>query len=145
MHKNSVENMYNTVSFISIFTNSSRKWDYSFEGFVKNYTFLVHNEIQVMHWKNQQCSLYPVTVAIYWRQSSPSKSNSLCFISCDLMQGVDFVHMVIKATVAFVKNFILSGLPKVHYFFDSCLGQYKNCKNFLKFCYHDYDFDVSRT
>ena len=40
--------------------------------------------------------------------------------------------MVIKETVAFVKNFILSNLPKVHYFSDSCSGQYNQIvKTFL--------------
>ena len=51
--------------------------------------------------------------------------------------------MVNKETVGFAKNFILRNLPKVHYFSDGCLGQYKNCKKILKFCYHEYDFDVS--
>ena len=59
------------------------------------------------------------------------------------MHDIYFAYMVNKETVGFAKNFILRNLPKVHYFSDGCLGQYKNCKKILKFCYHEYDFDVS--
>ena len=58
------------------------------------------------------------------------------------MHDADFVYMVIEEVVAFSRNFILSNLSKVHYFFDGCSGQYKNCKNYLNLCYHEHDFDV---
>ena len=30
----------------------------------------------------------------------------------------------------------------MHYFFDGCAGEYKNCKNFLNLCLHNSDFGV---
>ena len=59
------------------------------------------------------------------------------------MHNVDFVNMALKETVASVKNFNLSNLSREHYFSDSCSGQHKNYKNFLNFCCHEHDFDVS--
>ena len=85
--------------------------------FVENYTFLMQDEIQGMHSNNQQCSLHPIV--IYCRKLSQTKSHFLCFISDDLMYDVDFVCIVIKETVVFIKNFILSNL---YYFFDGFSG-----------------------
>ena len=97
---------------------------------MENYTFLVQDEIQGMCWNKQQCCLR--LVFIYHRKSNQTKSHFLCFISDYLMHDVDFVYIVIKETVAFVKNFILGNLFKVHYFFHGCSGQYKNLvKTFL--------------
>ena len=103
---------------------------------VENYTFLVQDEIQGMYWNKQQCSLR--LVFIYHRKSNQTKSHFLCFISDYLMHDVDFVYIVIKETVAFVKNFILGNLFKVHYFFHGCSGQMQESgKNFLNLCYHE--------
>ena len=87
--------------------------------FVENYTFLVQDETQGMHWKIQQRSLHPV--AIYYCEPSQTKSYSLRFISDDLMHD-DFVYIVITETVAFNNNFILSNLSKVNYFSNGCSG-----------------------
>ena len=87
--------------------SSSSKWQYNFGDFVRNYTFIVQDEMPV--------------VIHYWGSSS-TKSYSLCFISYDLTHDLSFVYMVIKETVAFIRNFILSNLSKVHYFYNSCSG-----------------------
>ena len=103
---------------------------------VENYTFLVQDEIQGMYWNKQQCFLR--LVFIYHCKSDQTKSHFLCFISDYLMHDVDFVYIVIKETVAFVKNFILGNLFKVHYFFHGCSGQIQESgKKFLNLCYHE--------
>ena len=81
---------------------------------VELYIFLKQDGIQGMHWNNQKCSRNPV--GVYYHNSGQTNSCSLYFISDNLMHNVDFVYMIIKETVAFVKNFILSYLSMVPFF-----------------------------
>ena len=78
------------------------------------YTILIQDGIQGMHWNNQKCSLNPV--GVYYHNSDQTKSCSLYSVSDNLMHNLDFVCMIIKETVAFVKNFILSYLSMVPLF-----------------------------
>lgn len=61
--------------------------------FAENYSFVVQDEVQGMHWNNAQCSLHPIV--IYYKNDGETKSHSLCFVSNDLKHDVDFVHVVI--------------------------------------------------
>ena len=70
------------------------------------------------------------------------KSHSLCFISNDLKHDVDFVHVVIRETVEFIKSFLFDDVVHIHYFSDGCAAQYKNLKNFINLCHHKIDFNV---
>ena len=70
------------------------------------------------------------------------KSHSLCFISNDLKHDVDFVHVVIRETVEFIKSFLFDDVVHIHYFSDGCAAQYKNLKNFKNLCHHKIDFNV---
>ena len=112
--------------------------------FAENYSFVVQDEIQGMHWNNSQCSLHPIVI-YFKNDENELKSHSICFISDDLNHDVDFVHVVVRETVHFVKSFLVDELVHVHYFSDGCAAQYKNCKNFLNLCNHKNDFGVDGT
>ena len=53
------------------------------------------------------------------------------------------VYKVISLTVYFIKENITSAIKSVYYFSDGCVGQYKNCKNFLNLCCRYLDFSVN--
>ena len=106
--------------------------------FAEIYSIVVQDEVQGMHWNNAQCSLHPIV--IYYKNDGVTKSHSLCFVSNDLKHDVDFVYVVIKETVEFVKSFLVDDLSHIHYFSDGCAAQYKK---FLNVCHHKTDFDVN--
>ena len=47
-----------------------------------------------------------------------------------------------KQTVNIIKEEIFTEPIMMHYFGDSCAGQYKKCKNFINLCLHQKDFNI---
>lgn len=109
--------------------------------FSENFTFIVQDEIQSFHWVNEQATLHPFV--IYYRDPSENivVSKSYCFIS-------DYMYHNTLAVYAFQKRLVseisasLPFIKKIIYFSDGASGQYKNKKNFINLCYHNYDFHI---
>ena len=83
-------------------------------------------------------------IFLYYREENESDlvSTSICFISDDLKQDVNFVYKAMKDTIKYIRDNITEALSKVIYFSDGYAGQYKNYKNFLNLCLHNSDFGV---
>ena len=94
--------------------------------FAENYRFVIQDEIQTYHWKQQSCSLHPVVK--YFRSNGILTEKSLCFISDDLNHDTSFMYHVVKETISIIKQSIPAAISKIFYFSGGCAAQYKNCK-----------------
>lgn len=111
--------------------------------FSQNYSYCIQDKVQGAYWSHESCSLHPAVLYTFSEKEEPIKS-SMCVISDDLNHDVAFVYETQKVIVEHIKECF----PKVQYllyFSDGCVGQYKNCKNFLNLCFHHEDFDIAAT
>ena len=67
---------------------------------------------------------------------------SLSIILDDLDHDAALVYKIYAGGLCYMKQHIGDRLKKVHYFSDGCMGQYKNCKNFINLCHHKTDFNL---
>ena len=86
--------------------------------FTENFSFTVQDEIQRYHWNNQQCSLHPIALYYCKENESDLLSTSICFISDDLKNDVNFVYKVMKDIINYICDNMTKALSKVHYFSD---------------------------
>ena len=108
--------------------------------FVKNYSFIIQDEVQGYHWNKSQCSLHPSV--IYHQSENALIQASICILSDDVTHDVSFVYKVMEAAVEFIKTRLIPDIKTIHYFSDGCAGQYKNQKHFYNLCFHGSDFPV---
>ena len=74
--------------------------------FIKNYQFLVLDEIQSYHWSKEYCTLHPLVV--YFIDSDGNiQHNSLCIISDDNNHNTNFVYKIQTILVDYLKTFQL--------------------------------------
>ena len=86
--------------------------------FIENFSFTVQDEIQLYQWNNQQCSLHPIALYQCKENESDLLSTSICFISDDLKNDVNFVYKVMKDIINYICDNMTKALSKVHYFSD---------------------------
>ena len=110
--------------------------------FAENYQFHIQNEIQGFHWNQSQCTIHPVV--IYYKMQDKLCTLSLCCISDDLNHDTVFVHELLRQVTTIVSS-LSPQIKSIEYFSDGCAGQYKNYKNMLNLCLHQWDFKFSAT
>ena len=62
--------------------------------FAENYTFKVQNEVQSMHWYNDQCII--LVLICYWRQDGELHKKSIFYISDDKKHDTLFAQHCFK-------------------------------------------------
>ena len=75
-----------------------------FGDFAENVSFTVQGEIQGYHWNKQQCSLHPIVLYYCKENESDLVSTSICFISNNLKDDVNFVYKVMKDTIKYIHD-----------------------------------------
>ena len=93
------------------------------QNFSKNYTCLVPEEVQSLHWSQTQATLYPVV--IYRKESDNIIEKQLVYISDDLHHNSSFVEFVNEALHKYYQD---KGIVIDHdiEFNDGCSAQYKS-------------------
>ena len=108
--------------------------------FAENYSFLVQDAVQGFHWENSQCTVHPLV--FYFRSPDGElQHQSFCCFSDGLKHITVMVYAFLKALIPALKN-TCPRLEKLHYFYDSCAGQFKNRFNFLNLLHHEQDFHI---
>lgn len=106
--------------------------------FSQNYAYVTQDEVQGHFWSRNSCTLHPVV--IYAKKEGTLENKSLCFIADGLKHDVSAVHIFIKHTIKYVKEYC-PGIKKV-FFTDGCGGQYKCCTNFLLLCEFEFVYGL---
>lgn len=106
--------------------------------FSENYSFVVQDAAQGMHWNNSQATIHPFVV--YYQHSEEVHHISFVIIS-DCLQHA--VHLFQRALITFLKSALpFADIKKITYFSDGAASQYKNRKNFVTLCSHEADFGI---
>ena len=108
--------------------------------FAENYSFVVQNAIQGVHWNNNQATVHPT--AIYYKDENQLKFKSLVSISECLNHDTIAVHLFQSKIVDFIKKDIPK-VKKIIYFSDGASAQYKNRHNFINLSHHMRDFNIA--
>ena len=108
--------------------------------FSENYSFVVQDAAQGVHWSNSSCTLHPWVCYYKEEEDSVIKTLSVLFISDCLTHDTIAVYAFQKHLIALLKKKV--DLTAIQYFSDGCFKQYKNKKNFLNLAYHASDFGV---
>ena len=106
--------------------------------FSENYSFVIQDAAQGVHWSNSSCTLHPWIC--YYEEDDTVKTFSVLFISDCLEHNTVAVYAFQKVLIKLLKERV--NLVAVQYFSDGCSKQYKNKKNFLNLAYHVDDFGV---
>ena len=106
--------------------------------FSENYSFVIQDAAQGVHWSNTSCTLHPWMC--YYKEGNIAKTFTVLFISDCLTHNTVAVYAFQKILIALLKERV--DLKAVQYFSDGCSKQYKNKKNFLNITYHKQDFGV---
>ena len=106
--------------------------------FSENYSFVVQDAAQGVHWSNTSCTLHPWVC--YYKENGAIKTFTALFISDCLTHDTVSVYAFQECLIRLLKKRI--NLTSIHYFSDGCSAQYKNKKNFLNLVHHAEDFGV---
>ena len=106
--------------------------------FSENYSFVIQDAAQGVHWSNTSCTLHPWVC--YYSEDGVIKTFSALFISDCLTHDTVAVYAFQQCLIGLLKKRI--HLTSIQYFSDGCSMQYKNKKNFLNLAYHAEDFGV---
>ena len=95
--------------------------------FAENYTFKVQNEIQSMHWYNDQCTI--MVQICYWKEDGNLKKESVFYISDDKQHDTLFVQHCFKIHY---EHLVSQGLKfKRHWVWsDGAASQFKAARPF---------------
>ena len=107
--------------------------------FSQNYTSVIQDAIQSVHWKKEQSTVHPFL--IYVNNNDTVKSISTCVISDHLSHDTTTFWTFQKVVV----NHLIKQFPqikRIKYFSDGASSQYKNYKNFVNLCHHEEDYGV---
>lgn len=108
--------------------------------FSENYSCVIQDASQAVHWSKTQVTLHPFVV--YYKDGKDLKFKNFCMISDFLEHNTVAVHTFQKHLVSEIKN-ILPHVRKIFYFSDGASSQYKNRKNFGNLCRHKDDFGLN--
>ena len=107
--------------------------------FAENYSFLVQDAIQRLHWNNSQAMLHPFV--IYQMKDDKIATQSFCVISNSLQHNTNivqyFLHIILEDLTTNIHQ-----LKRCIYFSNGAASQYKNYKNFSNICNHEKDHGV---
>ena len=106
--------------------------------FSENYSFIMQDAIQGVHWSNSQVTLHPWIC--YYNVNGSLQTLSVLFISDCLNHNTVSVYTFQKHLVQLLKKTL--DLKHILYFSDGCSKQYKNKKNFLNIALHEKDFGI---
>ena len=107
--------------------------------FSENYSFVIQDAAQGVHWSNSSCTLHPWIC--YYKEDNTIQTFTALFISDCLVHNTVAVYSFQKVLIALLKERM--NLVAIQYFSDGCSKQYKNKKNFLNLAYHEKDFGIS--
>ena len=107
--------------------------------FAENYSFLVQDAVQGVHWNNTQATLHPFVV--YHKKGGKTTPINYCVISDHMKHDTITVHAFLTKVLHHLKQ-QLPHLCKVKYFSDGAASQYKNFKNFCNLMHHKEDFGL---
>ena len=125
-----------TKHFYAVKTNLSPGEVLVVGDFSENYSFVVQDAAQGVHWSNSSCTLHPWVC--YYKEDTVIKTLSVLFISDCLTHDTIAVYAFQKYLINLLKEKI--NITAIQYFSDGCSKQYKNKKNFLNLAYHETDF-----
>lgn len=104
--------------------------------FSQNYTSVIQDAIQSVHWKKEQSTVHPFL--IYVNNNNTVESISTCVISDNLRHDTTTFWTFQKIVVNhFIKQF--PHIKLIKYISDKASSQYKNYKNFVNLCHHEED------
>jgi len=113
--------------------------------FSKNYSYIVQDAAQGMHWNNSQATIHPFVV--YFQLSDEEHHISFVVILDCLQHGTVAVHLFQRALIPLLKSALpFADINKIKYFSDGAASQYKNRKNFgnlCSHCSHEADFGIN--
>ena len=109
--------------------------------FAENYSNVVQEGIQGVHWNHTQTTLHPFVVYYKTEEDGDLKHKSYVFVSDRLKHDVQSVYAFQKKLIESLRETI--ELSHVIYFTDGAASQYKNRKNFANLCQHFQDFGVT--
>ena len=87
-----------------------------------------------------QCSLHPLVIC-YKDKEGILKYTFHCFISDNIVHDVTFVYKTFQLIIPTLKA-KFPNLSEIHFFTDSCAGQYKNYKSFYNLCQLEGEFGL---
>lgn len=106
--------------------------------FSENYSMVLQNSAQGVHWTNTQATVHPFCC---YKGEGDSDLLKLVIISDDLNHDTSAVNYFQHMLVAFLKA-QLPDLEEIIYFSDGAPQQYKNRNNILNLSFHEEDFGV---
>ena len=106
--------------------------------FSENYSFIIQDAAQGVHWSNSSCTLHPWMC--YFVDNGELKTFSVLFISDCLVHDTIAVYAFQTILVPLLKS--KTNVSSIQYFSDGCAKQYKNKKNFLNLTFHEEDFGI---
>lgn len=97
--------------------------------FSENYSFVIQDSVQGVHWNNNQATIHPFV--IYFKENNSLKHKNYIAISESLKHDTNAVHLFQCQLIIILKKEIRN-LEKIIYFSDGSSTQYKNRKKFCK-------------
>lgn len=106
----------------------------------ENYSFIVQDSVQGVHWNNCQATIHPFSV--YFKENGEIRHKSIVAISENLKHDTDSFHLFQSEAINLLKQ-EFENIRKIIYFSDGSSSQYKNKKNFKNICLHEEDYKIS--
>jgi hypothetical protein len=113
--------------------------------FGQNYSFIVQDAVQGVHWNNQQCTVHPFVVNFFKNGSEVLDYKTYFAISDILDHDANSFHILRERFIEMLKADCVQwgiGLEKIYYVSDGAASQYKNFKNFVNLHLHKRKFGV---
>lgn len=108
--------------------------------FSENYSFVIQDSVQGVHWNNCQATIHPFVV--YFKEGTEFRHKSIVVILESMKHDTDSFHFFQSKAIDFLKQ-EFNDMKKIIYFSDGSSSQYKNKKNFKNICLHEDDYGIS--
>lgn len=109
--------------------------------FSENYSFVLQNGTQGVHWNNAQATVFPFACYIKVKNQEKPQPLNLVIISDYMNHSTTAVYAFQHRLVAFLKNYV-PNMKKIMYFSDGAASQFKNRFNMVNLLQHEEDFGV---
>ena len=110
--------------------------------FSENYSFVVQDAAQGLHWNNLQATIHPFVLYYYDPELNSVNKKSYACISDHMNHDTDAVFTFLKS---FIDDSIKPNFPdikKIIYFSDGSSAQYKDHENFTNLIHHAAHFEI---